>query len=100
MLELGHVVIKPTDNEKFGEQVAFRFGAALIVPRSVVFERIGRSLQTVSLQELLLIKEEYGISIQALIRRCFDLGVVSEWTYQQLNISMRSRGWHRNEPGD
>jgi Zn-dependent peptidase ImmA (M78 family) len=33
--ELGHVVMKPTDNEKFDEQVAFRFGAALIVPRSV-----------------------------------------------------------------
>ena len=28
--EFGHVVIKPTDNVKFDEQVAFRFGAALI----------------------------------------------------------------------
>jgi len=76
--ELGHVVIDPTDDEKFDEKVAFRFGAALIAPRSIVFERIGRLRHTISLQELLLIKEEYGISIQALIRRCFDLGIMSE----------------------
>jgi len=55
--ELGHIVIKPTDDEKFDEKVDFRFGAALIVPRPTLFERVGRSRQTVSLQELLLIKE-------------------------------------------
>ena len=98
--ELGHVVMKPTEDERFDEKVAFRFGAALIAPRSVVFERIGRSRHTISLQELLLIKEEYGISIQALIRRCFDLGIISEWSYRQLNISLRSKRWHRDEPGD
>ncbi len=98
--ELGHIVIKSTEDEKFDEKIAFRFAAALIVPRSVMFERVGRSRQTVSLQELILIKEEYGVGIQALIRRCFDLGIISEWTYRQLNISMRSRGWHRQEPGD
>ena len=98
--ELGYIVIKPTEDEKFDEKIAFRFAAALIVPRSVMFERVGRSRQTVSLQELILIKEEYGVSIQALIRRCFDLGIISEWTYRQLNISMRSRGWYRHEPGD
>lgn len=98
--ELGHIVIKPTADEKFDEKIAFRFAAALIVPRSVMFERVGRSRQTVSLQELILIKEEYGVSIQALIRRCFDLDIISEWTYRQLNISMRSRGWHRQEPVD
>lgn len=98
--ELGHIVITPTEDERFDEQVAFRFGAALMVPQTVMFDRIGRSRRTVSLQELLLLKEEYGISIQALIRRCFDLGIVSEWTYRQLNIELRSRGWHRDEPGD
>jgi hypothetical protein len=61
-----------------------------------MFERIGRSRQSISLQEVLFIKGEYGISIQALIRRCFDLGIVSESTYRQLNISMRSRDWYCN----
>lgn len=98
--ELGHIVITPTEDEKFDEKIAFRFAAALIVPRAVMFERVGRSRQTVSLQELLLIKEEYGISIQALIRRCFDLDIISEWAYRQLNVSMRSRGRHRQAPGD
>lgn len=46
--ELGHIVIKPTDDEKFDEKVAFRFGAALIVPQSAMFERMGRSRQSIS----------------------------------------------------
>lgn len=98
--ELGHIVIKPTEDEKLDDQAAFRFAASLIVPSSVVFDRIGRSRKTVALQELLLLKQEYGLSIQALIRRCYDLNVISEWTYKRLNIELRSKGWHRHEPGE
>ena len=98
--ELGHLVITPTEDERFDEAAAFRFGAALLIPRSVIFDRIGERRRTLDLQELILLKEEYGMSVQALIRRCYDLNVVGEWTYRQLNIEMRKRGWHKEEPGD
>ena len=81
--ELGHLVIKTTEDESFDETAAFRFGAALLIPRSVIFDRIGERRRTVDLRELILLKEEYGISVQALIRRCYDLNVISEWTYRQ-----------------
>ena len=83
--ELGHLVIEPSEDEKFDEAAAFRFGAALLIPRSVVFDRIGERRKTIDLRELIILKEEYGISVQALIRRCYDLDVISEWTYRQLN---------------
>jgi len=98
--ELGHLVIEPTEDEKFDEDVAFRFGAALLIPRSVLIDRIGAKRRTIDLRELILLKEEYGISVQALIRRCYDLDVISEWTYRQLNIEMRKKGRHKTEPGD
>lgn len=98
--ELGHIVVEPSNDENFDEAAAFRFGAALLIPRSVLLDRIGEKRRTVDLRELILLKEEYGISVQALIRRCYDLNVISEWTYRQLNIEMRKRSWHKNEPGD
>ena len=98
--ELGHLVIEPSEDEKFDEAAAFRFGAALLIPRSVVFDRIGERRKTIDLRELIILKEEYGISVQALIRRCYDLDVISEWTYRQLNIEIRKRGWHKKEPGN
>jgi Zn-dependent peptidase ImmA (M78 family) len=98
--ELGHVVIEPSENESFDEAAAFRFGAALLIPRSVVIDRIGKRRRTIDLRELILLKEEYGISVQALIHRCYDLDIISQWTYRQLNIEMRKRRWHKDEPGD
>lgn len=98
--ELGHVVIEPSDDERSDEAAAFRFAAALLIPRTVVFDRIGKRRRTIDLRELVLLKEEYGISAQALVRRCYDLEIISEWTYRQLNIEVRKRGWHKDEPGD
>ncbi len=98
--ELGHIVIKSTGDEKQDEKRAFRFGAALLMPREVLIDRIGRRRMNLDLRELFCLKEEYGISVQALVRRAFDVDIVSEWTYKQLNIELRSKGWHREEPGD
>ena len=98
--ELGHTIIRPTVDESFDEKVAFRFAASLLMPADVLRLRLGRTRARVDLRELLLLKEEYGISIQALIRRCLDAGIISQWTYRQLNIELRSTGWHKDEPGD
>jgi Zn-dependent peptidase ImmA (M78 family)/transcriptional regulator with XRE-family HTH domain len=98
--ELAHTIIARSDDEKFDESVAFRFAASLLIPAEVMIDRIGHQRKRIDLRELLLLKQEYGISIQALIRRCFDLGIITEWTYRQLNIQLRSIGWHKNEPGE
>lgn len=98
--ELGHAVIKKTNDERFDEKAAFRFGAALLMPAEVLFDRIGRQRRAIDFREFLLLKEEYGISVQALIRRCFDLSIITEWSYKQMNIQLRQVGWHKTEPGD
>ena len=97
--EFGHLTIEPSEDGKMDEAFAFRFAAALLMPATVVLKRIGRMRRAIDMRELLILKEEFGISIQALIRRCYDLAVISERQYRLLNMQLRSAGWYRNEPG-
>jgi Zn-dependent peptidase ImmA (M78 family)/transcriptional regulator with XRE-family HTH domain len=97
--ELGHFVVRPTADESFDEQAASRFAASLLMPADVLRSRVGKRRSRIDLRELFLLKEEYGMSVQALIRRCLDLSIITDWTYRQLNSRLRSIGWHGDEPG-
>ena len=95
--ELGHLVLKIDGVDE--EKAAFRFAAALLIPRECLISILGKKRRNIDIRELLLIKEEYGISIQGLIRRCYDLSIVSEQEYKRLNIFIRVNGMYKNEPG-
>lgn len=97
--EFAHTVLDVKNDQLNTEKLAFRFAAALLMPEQAMKETLGTRRRTVDIGELVLLKEEYGISIQALIRRCFDLGILSESEYRKMNIHMRSKGLHVNEPG-
>ena len=95
--ELGHLVLKINEIDK--EKAAFRFAAAFLIQKENIFNVIGKKRRYIDIRELQILKEEYGISIQALIRRCYDLNIIKESEYKRLNIYMRSNGLHTNEPG-
>jgi Zn-dependent peptidase ImmA (M78 family) len=96
--ELAHLILKVRGVDE--EKAAFRFAGALLAPAQAVIGSIGKRRNRIDIRELVLLKEEYGISVQALIRRCFDLKIVSEYEYRNLNVYMRSRGLHLDEPGE
>ena len=96
--ELGHLVLKT--NKINEEKAAFRFAGAFLINKENLFNSIGKKRRNIDIRELLILKEEYGISIQALIRRCFDLEIINESEYKRLNIYMRSTGLHLKEPGN
>jgi Zn-dependent peptidase ImmA (M78 family)/transcriptional regulator with XRE-family HTH domain len=96
--ELGHLVMAPkTDADQY-ESLAHRFAAAFLVPRDAALRELGEKRRSLSVQELGLLKERWGLSMQAWVRRGFDLGVIDHAEYKRLNIEFRSRGWHRAEP--
>jgi len=51
--------------------------------------------------ELILIKERWGISISAIFHTAFRLSIINDYVFRNLNINYRSRGYHKdnNEPG-
>lgn len=96
--ELGHLVMAPKTEPDQYEPLAHRFAAAFLVPRDEALRELGERRRSLSIQELGLLKERWGFSMQAWVRRALDLGVIDSAEYKRLNIEFRSRGWHRNEP--
>ncbi len=97
--ELGHVLTEcPRFTEKEQEAIAHRFAAALLVPASKAKQELGEKRRHLSFAELGLLKEKYGLSMQAWIRRAKDLEIISDSVYKSMCIDFSSKGWRQHEP--
>lgn len=81
------------------EQACNRFAGAFLFPKSAVFQALGKSRRAVEWQELILLKEQFQLSMAAICYRLKDLGIIPESYYKSLNFRLRQNGWHRKEPG-
>jgi Zn-dependent peptidase ImmA (M78 family)/transcriptional regulator with XRE-family HTH domain len=97
--ELGHLLLG-NDDPKLNEKLANRFAGAFLAPAEMLRRDMGNSRISFSIPELCLLKEKYGISIQALTYRAKDLGILTESAYKSMFIYFRSRGIASAEPGD
>lgn len=95
--ELGHLVFDPYPSTDL-EKVAHRFAAAFLVPGKAAYAEVGQKRSNLSFDELLLLKRKYGVSIQAWMRRAFDLGIIDQPTYSKLCTRLSARGWRIQEP--
>ncbi|MDP9365512.1 MAG: ImmA/IrrE family metallo-endopeptidase [Chloroflexota bacterium] len=77
------------------ERDAYRFAAELLTPEVAMRREIRAPVTLTSLAPL---KPRWGVSIQMLIRRSRDLGVVDDRSYAQLNQQLSARGWKLREP--
>jgi len=95
--ELGHLVLKlPETVEE--EKAAFRFGAAFLAPAESLYQEVGHHRTVLDLEELLLLKQRFGLSIQALLYRMRDLGIIHDAYLRQWYIKINKLGWRRQEP--
>jgi Zn-dependent peptidase ImmA (M78 family) len=99
--ELGHLVLHGRLAEDIKEEAACnRFAGAFLVPREQILLSLGRHRRHLEPRELYLLKHEWGVSMNGLIYRSKDLGILSDSTAGWMFGRFRSRGWHRLEPGD
>jgi Zn-dependent peptidase ImmA (M78 family)/DNA-binding XRE family transcriptional regulator len=97
--ELGHLMLEP-QNELDLEKAAHRFAGAFLVPEAVArFELRDRRLN-LSDYELHMLKDKYGLSMQAWIYRAKDLGILPEERAIALFKKFKSSGWYVQEPGE
>lgn len=97
--ELAHIVLKPSSHTD-EEAAAWRFAGAFTAPRERLLADVGQSRRSVSIEELTLLKRRYGMSIQALLMRLHDLGVLSDEAKRQAFIQISQMGMRQREPGD
>jgi len=78
--ELAHIILtfpKGMDDEEI-EDICFYFAAAFLVPAEVIFNDLGIRRTNLLLDEVIKFENYYGISVQAFVRRIFNLGIISE----------------------
>ncbi len=96
--ELGHLVMKRTEDGKKDEQFAHRFAASFLVPAEAARRELGERRRGLEMEELGLLKQRWGLSMQAWVRRAHDLEIIGDELYRRLNMRFRRQGWHREEP--
>lgn len=95
--ELGHLMMRVAEGLD-EEKAAHRFAAALLVPAEAAFRELGRSRSHLDLLELMELKEKYGMSMAAWIRRAQDLGILRASATRHLWQQLSARGWRKQEP--
>jgi len=97
--EVGHLVMDCTSlDDKVQESLAYRFAGAFIVPAAVACAELGDKRKHLSFAELAELKRKHGMSMQAWLRRAWDLAIISDNRYQELCIQFSKKGWRKKEP--
>ena len=72
----------------------------LLLPRDVIFAELGSQKRSkIAILELEKLKEIYGISIQAIVIRIYNLKIIGNQTYKKFWVTVNIQGWKKNEPG-
>ena len=90
--ELGHMVIDPAQGLD-EEKAAHRFAGAFLIPADVLRSEVGAKRSSISLGELVALKQRFGVSIQAIAYRCKDLGILNQAAFARLFKIFAQRGW-------
>ncbi len=99
--ELGHLVMHgdTEPGSRVAESQAHRFASEFLAPIAELRELLPRVMNRRAWATLAQLKEDWGVSIQALLYRARELGCLSEVSYRNAMGTITARGWRRNEPG-
>lgn len=102
--ELAHTLLKFSplieDDEKLIEKLCHYFASCFIIPRAKLLQAIGGKKRTyIKIEELIRIKEVYGISLRALVYRLQQIEVINPTYYKRWSIYLNKTYGNRDEPG-
>lgn len=99
--ELAHHSLKFSTKltDKQEETLCHTFACAVLYPAEMAKKELSKDRFHFYQNELVLIKERWGISFSAVFSRALHLGIITSFIYKRFNIGYRERGLHLNEPG-
>ena len=97
--ELGHLILKINKNLN-PEKISNRFVGAFLAPEPAVRFELGNKRTSLDMNELILLKQKYGLSMQAWIFRARDLEIITPQAAEELHKRFRANYWNREEPGE
>jgi len=95
--ELGHLVIhQPLKGQyKIIENEANTFAGEFLLPENAIRNEI---VPPITLSSIAKLKPRWGVSIQALISRAYELNIISNRQYRYLFEQLSARNWRTKEP--
>ena len=99
--ELGHLVLAGRLIESLDEEKACNmFASAFLLPTTAIVEHMGQHRTAIEAQELYMLKQEFGISMMAILWRLGQCGILSESKQKGYYIAFSKAGWRSTEPGE
>lgn len=98
--ECGHLVMhpgEPTGSEQT-EKAADYFAGAFLLPRKAFAREF--SAQRFSWPHVFELKKRWRVSASAIIRRAYQLNLITAIGYRQANRYMSAMGWTKQEPNE
>lgn len=92
--ELAHLCLHTDYISEDAEQEANAFAAELLMPGDVIRSQ----LRNLMIGKLIDLKREWHVSMQALIERAHDLGVITAVQRMNLYKTISAKGWRIHEP--
>jgi Zn-dependent peptidase ImmA (M78 family) len=97
--ELAHLILEVNHHpEKEKEKFCHAFATAMLIPEERLRIELGGKRSKLSFHELAAIKQQYGISMQALVYRAKNLGLISDNYFRQFYAVFNQLGYRKNEP--
>src|SRR6185437_12290831 len=96
--ELGHLVMHRSFLRKSNKEVeeeAWAFAAELLLPEGAMRDEL---IPPLTITTLARMKPRWGVSIAALIRRAYELNIVTKRQYHYLSHQMSALGYKTREP--
>jgi Zn-dependent peptidase ImmA (M78 family)/transcriptional regulator with XRE-family HTH domain len=96
--ELAHLMFRHNKMHSSGvEETTTAISGAFLFPKSDAIRELGVH-RTVISKDMLLIAQEYGISMFMLVKRAQIAGIISPSVAKQFYVKAASAGWRKNEP--
>lgn len=100
--EAGHLVMHrgrvTGDEESEGE--ANRFASALLLPRRAFWQEFPRSGSRLNWDGMFRMKARWGASVQAIVHRAHQLGLINAIEYRRAFMFIAAQGWKKTEPNE
>ena len=99
--ELAHLVLTFPDSmdDKQKELLCYTFAGAFLFPEEVFKDEFGKKRTSILLNELVLLENYYGISVQAIMRRAHGLQLISDSKFRDYQAWLSKSGNKKKELG-
>lgn len=99
--ELGHLVLHDRLHKNLDEEKACNiFAGAFLLPKVSLLQHLGEKRRALEPRELYMLKQEFGISMMAILVRAGQTSIISASLQKQYFMQFNKLRWRTKEPGE